>query len=195
MDSDLRKAISEFAEIVKTVPTNLQEKCFELLLKDYLQRGNTVRSNGSAPSEIPSTTGDQAESGEDIVSKDLHAKTKAFLKQNDLTAADLNELFFKENGEFKPLYDDLGTTGMSDGQIRIALLQALVKAMNSGDFEFNKDSVRSEAKERKCCDNSNFAGNFTANSRLFEKLEKKSKSVKLSAAGRHRLAELIKELN
>jgi hypothetical protein len=35
--SDLKKVVAEFADIAKTCPENLQQKCFELLLSDYLE--------------------------------------------------------------------------------------------------------------------------------------------------------------
>jgi hypothetical protein len=98
-------------------------------------------------------TGDDAKKGgedkkasqqEDIAEADLHVKARQFLKKSSLTIEHINQLFYKEEGNFLPLYDDLKTTKASESQIRIALLHSLLQGMHTGDFEFNGESVRGE---------------------------------------------------
>lgn len=83
---------------------------------------------------------------------------------------------------------------MAESQIRLALLEALENAIQTGDFVFDVESVRSKCRAFKCYDVSNFVRNFRNNEELFEGFEKGAPSVKLSSAGRERLAAVVAEL-
>lgn len=206
MSEKLKQKIMEFVALAKDCPENLQEKCFELLLGDHLQQ-----LRPKAPSEVedakpPKRPGDEDKKKgedkktpqqEDIPETDLHVKARQFLKKSGLTVEHINQLFYKEEGKFLPLYDDLKTTKASESQIRIALLHSLLKGMHTGDFEFNGESVREEAQVRKCYDGPNFAAHFRNSRELFEAFSKYSKTsptIKLSADGKAKLAEVIKDL-
>jgi hypothetical protein len=207
MPDTLKQKILEFVAIAKECPESLQVKCFELLLSDYLSRQHPKgsekekkaedkkqQSSEEPKAEIESKKGAQQE---DIQETDLHVKARQFLKKGSLGIEHLNELFYKEEGNFLPLYDDLKTTKAAECQIRIALLHALLKSMHSGDFEFNGEDVRNEAQIRKCYDPVNFATNFKKNQTLFEGFDKYSKTnpiIKLSSEGKDKLAEIIKAL-
>lgn len=109
----------------------------------------------------------------------------------------INQIFYEENGDLKPLYEDLKTTKSSESQIRIALLTALRNALHSGNFEFNGEDVRKETQIRKCYDGVNFASYFKNNKGLFDNFEsynKNNPSINLSSDGKSRLAEIIKDL-
>ena len=72
-----------------------------------------------------------------------------------------------------------------------------MNGMHTGDFEANGESVREEAQVRKCYDAPNFTTHFKNSKELFEGFSKYSKAspmLKLSAAGKAKLAEVIKEL-
>jgi hypothetical protein len=206
--SKLGDKVQEFAEIAKALPENLQVVCFELLLKHHLEGGI-----GRAPKETPADpappTGGgplppvqvtpPAESGtrqEDLKPTDLHLKAKKFLEKYNLSLEHLNNLFFKEDGAIKPLYEDLKTTRMSEGQIRITLLLALRSALSTGEFEVSIEAVKKECTERKCYDSSNFGNNYNNNKSLFDfdKFAKGVTSVKLSEDGRKELADVVQEL-
>lgn len=205
MPEKLKQKVLEFVAIAKECPDNLQEKCFELLLSNYLVQ----LSNKTSKDDADRVEKDVVEQGaktkkeereanqEDILEADLHIKVKQFLKKVGLTVQNLNELFYKEQGKFLPLYDDIKTTKTAESQIRIALLQALTKSMLDGDFEFDGEAVRSEAQMRKCYDIGNFARNFNNNKNLFEGFEKYDKTssiMRLSSTGKERLAEVIRDL-
>lgn len=205
MDADLKNCVKEIVEIVKECPERLQEKCFELLLNDLLssRRGSRQpkppRASTGAEGEVetPGENGDNSVEQADIQDNDLHVKARHFLKKHSLTVANLNQLFYKEGDKFLPLYEDLRTTKGSESQIRIALLQALVLGLASGEFQFDGESVRSECQERKCYDRNNFSANFNNSATLFagfEKYDKKSPTIKLSERGRKQLAAVIQEL-
>lgn len=202
MAETLKQKVLEFVAIAKECPESLQEKCFELLLSDYLARERPkskekekkaepeAEEKGEKPPEKPSQQ-------EDIQETDLHVKAKQFLKKNGLSIEHINQLFYKEEGNFLPLYDDLRTEKASESQIRIALLHALLNGMHTGNFEFNGETVREEARMRKCYDMANFAATFKNNQSLFEGFDKYSKSspkIRLSAEGKEKIAEIIRDL-
>lgn len=206
--SKLKDKVDEFAEIAKSLPDNLQVVCFELLLKHYLDAAGTRPTkevSAAADSTLATTTlppvqvTPPAEAGskqEDLKPADLHLKVRKFLEKHALSIDHLNNLFFKEEGALKALYEDLKTTRMSESQIRITLLSALRSAITTGEFEAMIEAVRQECTERKCYDGSNFANNFNNNKSLFDfdKFAKGIPSVKLSEDGRKELADVIQEL-
>ena len=206
MSDKLKQKIMEFVALAKECPENLQAKCFELLLADHLQQLRPKVVSIGEDTKPPKPTGDETKKGdedkkasqqEDIAETDLHVKARQFLKKSGLTVEHINQLFYKEEGNFLPLYDDLKTTKASESQIRIALLHSLLKGMHTGDFEFNGESVREEAQVRKCYDTPNFAAHFKNSKELFEgfsKYSKTSPTIKLSANGKAKLAEVIKDL-
>ena len=206
MSEKLKQKIEEFVALSKDCPENLQEKCFELLLADYLQRLRPKTPDVAEDAKQPKLTSDEDKKEgedkktpqqEDIAETDLHVKARNFLKKSGLTVEHINQLFYKEEGNFLPLYDDLKTTKAAESQIRVALLHALLSGMHTGGFEFNGESVRNEVQIRKCFDQPNFATIFKKNSELFEgfsNYSKTSPTIRLSADGKARLAEVIKDL-
>jgi hypothetical protein len=168
---DLKVDVLELATISKQCPENLQQRCFELLLSHYLDRLTT----GSTPKDAGTKTGTDAnggnhdpaaesangastekkaahESGSDLSLPDLHVKAKRFLEKTGTTIEELNQVFYKEGEEIRPLYEDLKTTKVAESQIRIALLQALASGIKTGEFQFDGEEVRKECQTRKCYD-------------------------------------------
>jgi len=203
----LEDKVNEFASIAKGLPENLQVICFELLLRNHLE-SSTRQSSGqvqieqsehaSPPDEASEakTVEESAGTQEDLAVADLHVKVRRFLEKYSLSIEDLNNIFYKEGDRILSLYDDLKTTRMSEGQIRITLLQALHAAINSGDFVAHVEDVRKECADRKYYDGANFAANMRNSKTLFDfdKYTKSTKAVKLSENGRKELAEVVKEL-
>jgi hypothetical protein len=207
MAETLKQKLQEFVTVARECPEPFQVKCFELLLSDYLasQRSSSREKEKKAPEKKETVEEEKkiekeakkATQQEDIQETDLHVKTRQFLKKNALSIEHINQLFYKEEGNFLPLYDDLKTTKTAESQIRIALLHALLNGMHKGDFEFNGESVRDEAQMRKCYDLANFTANFNHNKTLFDgfkKYNKRSPMMRLSTEGKEKLAEIIKDL-
>lgn len=136
----LKEKVLELAEIAKECPENLQVVCFELLLKHHLEsisprQGKAIESSVQAPaaSVPPNPPEDEkkrpieevVKGQDDIAESDLHIKARHFMKKCGVSIEQLNNLFYKDDGKIAPLYEDLKTTRMAEGQIRIALLQAL----------------------------------------------------------------------
>jgi len=197
MVAELKDKVLEIASIAKGCPDNLQEKCFELLLKDFLEKQSSPPPAALEEQVVVDSQKGAEAQQEDLSEKDLHLKTRKFLQSNKLTMDHINQIFYKEGDKILPLYDDLKTTKASESQLRIAMLQALKNGMHSGEFEFNGEEVREECQLRKCYDAPNFAANFKNNKDYFEdftKYKKKSPVIRLSTEGKSALAVVIGEL-
>lgn len=203
----LKDKVNEIVEIAKECPENLQAICFEILLRHQLElmmpkqdgKASTAAATESKSTEVDTLTTNPETSGsgqDDVAEADLHTKTKHFMKKYQVTVEHINNLFYKENGEIEPLFDDLKTTKMAEAQIRIALLQAFRNGIGTGDFQTTVEAVRTEAKNRKSYDSANFTGNFKNNSSGFDfdTFDKTVSVLRLSEVGKKQLAELIKEL-
>lgn len=223
--ADLKEEIKEIIDIVALVPESLKVMCFEMLLKDVLaKRHAPPKSPAHAPSPtapepraskpepaavddlkadadsiVLPTPGAQPKvgGGSDITSSDLHMKTKRFMEKGGLTLEHINNVFYKEGGNFELLITDFGATNMAEGQIRIASIQALQHALASGDFTTTVSAVREECKIRKCYDISNFTANFKKNAETFDfgEWSKDMTELRLSEDGKKALAEVIKNLS
>lgn len=207
MSGDLKAAVLEIVEITKAVPEALQARCFEILLNHHLALQAPAKpaakpeatAKDAQPAADDGATSQEiaAPSQDDIQAADLHLKARKFLEKYGLTVADLNEVLFKEGEEFKPLFDDLKTTKLSESQIRIGLVEALKNGIKSGDFQFDGEAVRAECQIRKCYDAANFSATFKNNASLFDGFEGYKKAepiIRLSETGRKKLSDLIGEL-
>jgi hypothetical protein len=209
--ADLKGLVQEVVDATKLCPESLQPLAFEMLLRHQLEVAerprrtpkdeghvrHDVKNGAQPPDEAAAEEAIEVDrADEEITLRDLHAKTKRFLQESSLTVEDLNALYYKEGSEIKPLYDDLRSTGMSESQIRIALLEAFENALASGNFEFRGESVREKCKIHKCYDSPNFTRNLRNNASLFDGFESYDASapIRLSTEGRRRLATVISEL-
>ena len=204
-EPSLKEIVQEVTDALEACPDSLKERAFEILLEYRLGLRAPARAAvvpavsppvSAEDSEDVSPPSDESDLDEEIQYKDLHAKTKKFLQDHGLGISDINALFYKDNGELKPLYDDLKSTGMSESQIRLGLLEALEKALDSGEFEFSGESVREKARVYKCYDSPNFTRNFKNNKNLFDGFEKyePGQPIRLSTEGKAELARVITQL-
>ena len=205
----LKTDVLEIAEIAKACPDNLQERCFELLLSRYLEGlaptapPKTEKTEqppppkGNESTEPASGANSKGNTEQDLTLADLHVKARKFLEKYQRTIADINQLFYKEGDDLKPLYEDLKSTKISENQIRIALLAALKEGIRTGEFTFDGEAVRSECQVRKCYDKANFAANFKRNATLFDGFEaydSEAPKIRLAESGKEMLSGLIAEL-
>src|SRR5262245_5482345 len=121
MSDDLKERILEILSIVRECPENLQPLCFELLLRDYLegkQRPATQQTERAEPqppaaAAAAEQTAEQRDLAEDetateqqdVKAGDLHVKARKFMERYSLSLDHLNQLFYKDDGEIKPLYE------------------------------------------------------------------------------------------
>lgn len=195
----LKKQILEIVEIVKTCPPNLQEKCFEMLLQSAIQSNKLPEVKVSKVDidealETPAITPVvNISSGAEIEMKDLHTKAKRFVPK-DLSLEEINNIFYKENGDFLPLYDDLKSPKIAEAQIRVALMEALKNGLKTGDFSFNVQTIRKLCETYKCYDGSNFAANFKTNKQNFNEDYTTNGNMSLTSKGKEEMVKIAKEL-
>jgi hypothetical protein len=201
-----KSEIKEIIEIVKECPESLQEKCFEILLNKLLEDEKPSQDQKITPSnsenESEDINGDSSEgmtgSPEEyeISLFDLHVKTQKFLQENDISIERMNELFYKENEEIEPLYEDLNCTQLSECQMRLALLTGLQNSLFTGDFKFDVENVRDRCKNYKCYDGPNYIANYRNNEKFWDNFsDYKEEEVKISTDGKIELANIIKDIS
>ncbi len=200
MHKDIETKLDEILSLVKKCPENLQERCFELLFNYYFsnqtnQQKKSIGLDNENPAQEQNSPISDTTGGDEIKLNQIHTKVRALLKNGDLTINDINNLFYQENSEFKPLYDDLKSTKMADSQIRLTLLGALKNALTDGEFKISVEDVRTLCDTHKCYDSANFAANFKKSRELFtEEYKKGTKNVLLSPAGKKELVKIASEI-
>jgi hypothetical protein len=200
MDVAIKTEIQEIVELVKTVPESLQLRAFEILLQDALDRSagkkRTPRRDAGEEEEREEPTDrgkkKEARGSEGLDPSTLPMRVKAFMKRTKVTAPQIEKLFHIEGKEYEPIWT-LKVTKFSKAQVQIALLQSLQRALVSGEFSFDREEVRTECKNKKSYDNTNFKVNFQNNAKYFSGLEKDG-LVSLTDDGMTALASLITEL-
>ena len=159
MYQKLKNEIKDIVEIVSQCPEALQEKCFELLLENYLKSN---KSTQEAPTQDNAEVFTQESNHsvneskeekahnveEEITLTDFHIKIRKFLETNNVTIETINSLYYKEDGKLMPLYESLNSNKMTDCQNRIALLTAFENSFsNGGEMVFNGEAVRQRCQE------------------------------------------------
>lgn len=193
----LKKQIEEILEIVKLCPENLQEKCFEFLFKstiEFQQTGKKTITTGETGAEtIPPPEETTITSGSEIEAKDIHTKAKRIIPSS-LALEEVNNIFYKENGEILPLYDELKSPKVSEAQMRVALMEALKNGLKTGDFSFNTKTIKTLCETYKCYDSSNFSVIFKRNKELFNEDYKMDGMMSLTSEGKTEMVKIAKEL-
>lgn len=211
MYGQLKSEIREIIEIVNECPEALREKCFEMLLENYLFSVKEQKSGGkelnlgldNADGQPVISDGQEgssiSKSSNEILLTDFHVKIQRFLSNSGIDIKVINDLYYKEGGKICPLYESLHSTKMSECQIRLALLTAFENSYSdaNGEMYFNGEDVRQRCIEMKCYDAGNFTKNFKNSSSLFENwAEKYDKMIDytLSFEGKKELARVLIEL-
>lgn len=216
MYQKLKAEMKEIIEIVKQCPESLQEKCFELLLENYLSAYNSrngdekktipLATENKEPAMVKPTSNDSSEekttedvTSEEITMKDFHVRVKRFLDNNGITIDQINYLYYKEDEAIKPLYDSLNSTSMAECQIRLALLTAFENSFTdpNGEMSFNCEAIRTKCIAMKCYNGSNFTSYFKNNSNLWDNWPDKydkGLNIVLSNEGKKELAKVLLDL-
>ncbi len=203
MYDKLKLEIKEIINITKECPAELQQRCFELLLNNFLSNFSTPLSSQQTAfkeQEIKTVTVESQETtvaADEINENDFHVKVRRFLESNNIKASDLNRVYYKENGCLMPYYESMHSTKMSECQIRLTLLTAFENGYSTGEFVVNGELVRKRCQELKCYDLANFTTIFKTNSEIFDNWgEKYDKSTDyaLSSEGKKQLAQILIKL-
>lgn len=210
---DLKKEIVDIIEIVQQCPEKLQEKCFEMLLSQYISEHKVGKNQKAVEESVVKSftledevvdsavgeSGTNSNSSDEIKISDFHIKTQRFFSSNGISISNINDLYYKEDGKLMPLYETLGSTKMSECQIRLELLTAFENSFSNpnGDMSFNGEEIRQRCQAMKCYDLANFSTNIKKSSNLLDnfndKYDKNTEYI-LSAEGKKELAKTILEL-
>lgn len=182
---ELEAKLKEFVEIAEKLPEKYREKCFEVLLDNFLKTGKT--------SEKEPVTGNDAPPVPTIQKKFIiPIDVRAFLQQYNIPEDNIQKLFIMEGEEIRSVYT-IKTTVKSDAQIQLALLTSLENALKQGKFEFGIENVRARCKDRAVYDTINFKTHFKNNKKFFKDLSN-DEHVELSPDGKAELADIILEI-
>lgn len=204
MYEKLKAEIKEIIEIAKECPTELQQRCFEILLDNCLQMFKTAKNaqativkNEDIVDEVLDENNEASAPISDITERDFHVKVRKFFQLNNVNIPDLNRIYYKENGKLLPYYESMHSTKMSECQIRLTLLTAFEAGFATGDFVVNGETVRKRCQELKCYDSPNFATTYKNNSVIFDnwtdKYDKNTDYI-LSAEGKKQLAQVLNKI-
>ncbi len=207
---ELKEEIKDIIEIVQQCPEKFQERCFEILLNQYITdyRGEKSKIKGeSKQHQIVVEENKNVDVGyteesiqtDEIKQTDFHIKVQRFMDTNGISISDINNLYYKDNDKLMPLYETLGSTKMNECQMRIALLTAFENSFSdsNGDMTFNGEVVRQRCQAMKCYDMPNFSTNFKKNSSFIDNFNDrydKNANYSLSIEGKKELAKIISEL-
>ena len=176
----LRKPILNIINFTNTLDKEYREKCFEVLLKQYLANNGETNIYSSILQEskvnvvLPKT-------------QDYPLELKTFLQENNISEETINKLFLREKGEARPIYKIIEKR-KAVAQIQIALLTAFENALiaPNGALEFQMKTTRQRCVEYNVYDNNDFIFNFKNRAGLFTNLD--SDVVRLTPIGKVELA-------
>lgn len=207
MYKELKSEIKEIIEIVNQCPEALQEKCFEILLHNYINSSALSKKDISAssnPTEIKESFVEPATSEvdsceEEIKEADFHIKVRKYLSSNGISISAINQLYYKEDGKLMPLYESLGSDQMVECQNRLVLLTAFENSFSNSGNEMivNGETVRKRCQDMKCYDKTHFADTFKRYSAYFDNWNEKydkTAQYSLSQEGKKALAGVLLDL-
>lgn len=207
MYKELKAEIQEIIEIVNQCPDTLKEKCFEILLNNYIASiaipnkevaVSPILTETKAPLAEPTTIEDE-NCEEDIKEADFHIKVRKFLSSNGISINTINQLYYKEDGKLMPLYESLGSDQMVECQNRLVLLTAFENSFSNSGNEMivNGETVRKRCQDMKCYDAPHFADTFRRYSSYFDNWNEKydkTAQYSLSQEGKKALATVLLDL-
>jgi hypothetical protein len=181
-NEELESRIKEFVEIAEKLPERYREKCFEVLLSNFLI-GGKMPQKAVEGVETPTVS---MPANKFVIPIDV----RALFQQYNIPEDSIQKLFFTEGEEVRPTYT-IKTTKKADAQIQLALLTALENALKpDGRFEFAMETVREKCREHKVYDQPNFKTIFKNNKKFFKDLSDEE-HVELSPDGKTELADVI----
>ena len=182
--------IAEIVEIVKTVPEELRQKCFELLF-------DAAFSNATPAIEPkPEQKLEALSEGKPAVQSDkkLPPNILAFLRRQNLTPEDLSKLFMLDHEPLLPVYKMPGGA-IAKSQLTKVMMVILENGLLNNSLSAPYSELRGSVRDDGLFD-SNFNKLFRRD--LFKGVTKEGVTddtiIELSGSGLEKLAELIKEL-
>jgi hypothetical protein len=192
----MKAGVKEIAEIASAVPECFREKCFELLLSNFLNQecGRKPLKPEPTPPETPPST--KVPTGGASAPIPVRTQLRLLMKKTGITMEDLEKILLFDNGEVHFVREP-HDTGITTGQIEWTLLLALKNAIVKDALSSDPEEVRSVCQEKGFYDKANFAAAFRAarNAKLFKSpLVPQGAAQPLSSDGQDALGALIKRL-
>jgi len=185
--------IAQIVDIVKTVPENLQQVCFEMLFEAAFSEPQQA----SEPKAKPPEGEKAAEPAESIGNKKLPGNIKAILRRGEVTEGDLGKLFMLEHDPLLPVYK-LPKGNTAKAQMAKVMMVLLENGLLNNNISAPYAELREALKDEGLHDG-NFNKALKRNADLFRGAITKdgideNGTVELSGPGLEKLAETIKEL-
>jgi len=149
--SKVKDEIKEIVDIAECVPDRFKEKCFELLLSNFL----SSISLGTPPEKIT----------KDIVTPStkiqipITTQLRLFMKKTKITEDELKSILMFADGDVHFIKEP-ETTKVIDGQMQWAMLLALKNCILNNSLSVDPEDVRSICQEKGYYDSANFAAHF-----------------------------------
>lgn len=151
----------------------------------FVLLGEGVLNDGERIPDIATNMTDESESN--IFPK----QAQRWLKQNNISNADLNEMF-QIDGQDVEVIGDIPGAAQKEQTISAYILAGAVTLLSNGSTEFDDDLAREMCKECGCYSISNHSAYLKTKGNLIS--GSKEKGWKLTAPGMKRAAELIKKV-
>jgi hypothetical protein len=190
----LRESIQEISEIASSVPEEFREKCFELLMNNLLQGGNSSTTLSSSPPmltgmpiQLPASMGYSG-------APPMTPLLAAFIKKIRLTNEQFAQIVGYLHGQVS-FFREPAATKSAKAQIEWTLLLALKNVILKGGFLVDAEEVRLTCEEKGIFDRRNFYANFRRQAEYFRAPpEPGGKAQPLSAKGITALGNLVRHL-
>lgn len=149
--SNLKDKIKEIADIAESVPDRFKEKCFELLLNNFLSSISLVTPPKKITKDIvpPSTK----------IQFPITTQLRLFMKKTEVTEDELKSILLFANGDIH-FVKEPEPENVIDGQMQWAMLLALKNCIINDSLSIDPEDVRSICQEKGYYDSANFAANF-----------------------------------
>ncbi len=193
MYEDGKKQIKSILALVEECPTSLKEKCFEILLKGYVDKvvliSQTTDSAATIP--LPPPPADQLPPGETDIPEVITPRFKTSAKRLKVTEATLSDLFDFTVEPFT--YHALDVAGRSKAaKLRnVALLLAFKGYLVTGKWKADWGEFKAMSVDQTCYDRNNTATNMNHEYFKSASLEE---GVSLSSSGIAAAEELLKSM-
>jgi len=178
----LKKDIDEIITFVEKLPEKYQQKAFEVMLSNLLNKGKKEQKteddgNDRTSIEIP-----------------IPVEIKGLFKKHNMPMEEISKIFYIEKNEISPIYE-LNSSDKTTMEVQLALLISLENLLEgkTDKLEFSIEDVREKCKELRCYDTTNFNTYLKKRKILFKDLNDKEHVI-LSNDGKNELGILIKEL-
>lgn len=194
-NDELKESIQEILKVVDICPKELQAKCFELLLLDYLAANKPARIRTTQDAlPTPSQPSPVLLSSEAELPPETARRMRVFASANGLSVDQILKTYHvDELGNVSIEAIDLKAAKTAKRQRRLALLLGGKYHFQAGSFDVPTEELRELCVTYGAYDAANFMANLK-NSREILAGFKPEGTNKLSPLGKAELGGLLKEL-